>query len=469
MASLSIPRCRIAYGADLGRQRLVLVRAERGGTVTTLWQGPADAAQLKAVNAEVAADGAAGRALLAAALPATEAFARWIETPLIAADKALKVLPALLDVQLPFPLENCLYAFSQLRPGVAKNFRALACAARRTDIEARLAQFAALGLEPALLMHEGLALWRQAQAEIPLAPTTLRVVAYLGDGRTTLAVGSGAGGGELISLHGIRLGADELATPDSPAVRQWVGRVNQLLRALPAGAAGEAVQWLWCGPGADLAAPLESALAQGDSVRYKQLAEPALFLARALALAALAGETGGQLRTGDLTHPALLAHVATGQRRAALNLLIAGGALLALGIGWQVWLQQTNDRLQTEILARAQELSGKANIQYGTEIATVQAALKQRAAELQPFTDALAPVAASDLAAILGAARKYHVTLEALSHSGKSLIIRGATDDWNRCDPLAAELRTLGYTIELSREEAGADELVRFTLKGTRR
>ena len=302
MATSSIPRCRAAYGADLGRQRLVLVRAERGGGLTTLWNGPAEAAQLKAAGLEIATAGAAGRALLAAALPATEAFARWIETPLVAADKALKVLPALLDVQLPFPLETCLYDFSKLRAGAAQNFRALACAARRTDIEARLAQVGALGLEPALLTHEGLALWRQAQAEIPLAPATLRVVAYLGDGRTTLAVGSGAQGGELISLHGIRLGADELAPPDAPAVRQWTGRVSQLLRALPAGTAGEAVQWLWCGPGAELARPLEAALAQGDRVRFKTLSEPALFLARALALAALAGESDGQLRNGDLTH-----------------------------------------------------------------------------------------------------------------------------------------------------------------------
>ncbi len=447
----------------------MLVRVERSGACSTLWNGPADAAQLKAAGTELADASASGRALLAAALPATEAFARWIETPLIAADKALKVLPALLDVQLPFPLEACLYSFSQLRQGAAKNFRALACAARRSDVEARLAQLAALGFDPALLTHEGLALWRQAQAEIPLAPATVRVVAYIGDGRTTLAVGSGAGGGELISLHGIRLGSDELAAPDAPAVRQWAGRVNQLLHALPAAPSGEAIQWLWCGPGAELAATLESALAQGDRLRCKALPEPALFLARALALAALAGEGESQLRTGDLLHPALLAHIEKGQRRSTLNLLFAGGALLALCIGWQIWLQQTNDHLQEEILVRARELSGKQNIQYGTEIATVKAALKQRDAELQPFDEAVKPGAAQLLASLVAAARNNRLTLESFSFSGKALVIHGATDDWNRCDPLAVQLRALGYSAELSREEAGADELVRFTLKGTRR
>lgn len=463
MASLSIPRCRTAYGVDLGR-RLVLVRVERGGATTTLWNGDVDVLRLKSAAAEITATG--DRTLLAAAMPATETFARWLETPLVASDKARKVLPALLDVQLPFPLETSLYDFSRVQPGTGGNIRALACAARRTDVEARLAQHRDLGLDPVLLTHEGLVLWRQAQAEIPLLPQALRIVAYVGDSRTTLAVGNGA---ELISLHGIRLGADELAPPDAPAVRQWSGRVVQLLRTLPATPESEAIQWLWCGPGADLAAQLEAALAIGDRVRFKKLADPVIFLPRALALAALAGETAGQLRTSDLTHPALLAHTAAGRRRTALNLLVAGGALCALAIGWNLWLQQTNDRLQADIVAQAQQLTGSANIPYGQEIPTVQRALKQHAAELQPFLDALASTTTRDLAVLLATARELRLTIETCSFSGKSLLLRGATDDWNRCDPLAARLRTLGYAVELSREEAGVDELVRFTLKGTRR
>jgi hypothetical protein len=461
---LSIPRCRTAYGVDLGRQRLVLVRVERGGASTTLWNGAADALRLKTAANEITAAGE--RALLTAAMPATETFARWLETPLTAADKARKVLPALLDVQLPFPLETSLYDFSNVQPGASGHIRALACAARRTEVEARLAQHRDLGLDPVLLTHEGLVLWRQALEEIPLLPKALRIVAYVGDSRSTLVVGSGT---ELISLHGIRLGADELMAAAAPAVHQWAGRVAQLLRTLPATAEGEPVQWLWCGPGVENVTQLEATLATGDRVRFKKLAEPATFLPRALALAALAGETAGQLRNSDLTHPALLAHAEAGRRRRAFGLLVAGGALSALALGWQVWLRQTNDRLQAELVTQAQQLTGSVNIPYGQEIPIVHRALKQRAAELQPFFDALAPTATRDLAALLAAARELRLTIEACSFSGKSLLLRGATDDWNRCDPLAARLRTQGYSVELSREEAGMDELVRFTLKGTRR
>lgn len=447
----------------------MVVRVARGAAATTLWQeSGADAAgRLPALTAEIAAAVAGGRAVLSAALPATDSFARWLETPLTARDKAAKVLPALLDVQLPFPLETCLYDFSRLQPAAGGQYRAFACAARRTDIEARLAQHRALHLEPVVLQHEGLALWQQALAEIPLAPHAVRIVAYVGEARTALAVGSGPNGGELISLHGIRLGADELAAPDAPALRQWAGRIIQLLHTLPA--TTEPIQWLWCGPGAELAPVLEPVLAGGERLHCKTLAEPITFLARALAHAALQDAVPGNLRSGALTHPAVLAHAARTRRNAVGNLFLAGLALTGVSLGWHAWLAHRETRLQTELVATARQLTGAASLPYGQEVATVQRLLKQQAPELQPFLDAFQPAALHELTGLLAAARTCRVTLDALAHNGKSLILRGATDDWNRCDPFAARLRALGYTVELSREEAGADELVRFTLKGARR
>ena len=382
---MSIPRCRMAYGAGIGRNRLVLVRVERGGSSTTLWQDAPDAARLKSITAEIAAALASGRASLAAALPATESFARWLETPLTARDKALKVLPSLLDVQLPFPLETCLYDFSSLQPDATGRYRALACAARRNAIEERIEQHRALGLDPVVLQHKGLALWQQAQTEIPLAPNALRVVAYVGDGRTALTIGSGNAGGELISLHGIRLGADELATPDSPAVRQWSGRVVQILRGLPATAPAEPIQWLWCGPGAERAAMLETALAVRERLRCKTLTDPATFLARALANTVLAGSPAGNLRTGDLTHATVLAHNARKLRQNVLGLLLAGLALIGIGLGWQIWLQHREDIVQAELQKLACRLKGASSIPLGQEVDQVQKALKQQAANSNRF------------------------------------------------------------------------------------
>ena len=468
---MSIPRCRVAYGADLGRNHLVLVRAERNGSDTTLWQDvtTADKARLKSITSGIAADVTSGRAQFAAAMPAADSSARWLETPLTTPEKALKVLPSLLDVQLPFPLETCLFAITALQPDATGHYRALACAARRNEVEARLEQHRALGLDPVVLQHEGLALWQEAAREIPLAPKTMRVVAYVGDNRTALAVSRGGHRDEIVSLHGIRLGADELAAPEPPAVRQWAGRITQILRALPSTDSAEPIQWLWCGMGAALSAILESALATDARVRFKTLPEPATFLARALAHAALAGSPAGNLRTGELAHASILAHRERIRRHATLNLLLAGLALMGCSLGWQAWLAHQDTLVQRQMLATAQHLTGAANIPYGQEVATVQRVLKQQTLELQPFLDAFRPSAAHDLAEVLAAARTAHVTLDALSYSGKSLILHGATDDWNHCDPLAARLRALGYAVELSREEAGVDELVRFTLKGARR
>ena len=199
------------------------------------------------------------------------------------------------------------------------------------------------------------------------------------------------------------------------------------------------------------------------------LAEPSTYLARALAQTALLGKSTGNLRSGQLTHAAVRAHGERVRRRVALNLCCAGIALAGLSLSWHAWLANREAHVQNEIVAVAAQLTGAAHIPYGQEVATAQRTLKQRAAELQPFLDVFRPSLANELAEVLAAARVCRVTLDTLSHNGKSLILRGATDDWNRCDPFAARLRTLGYAVELSREEAGADELVRFTLKGARR
>ncbi|MCX7009323.1 MAG: hypothetical protein NTY53_19095 [Kiritimatiellaeota bacterium] len=54
----------------------MLVRAEHGGIVATLWNGDADAARLQSACTEIAAAVASGRALLAAALTRERWFTR---------------------------------------------------------------------------------------------------------------------------------------------------------------------------------------------------------------------------------------------------------------------------------------------------------------------------------------------------------------------------------------------------------
>ena len=84
--------------------------------------------------------------------------------------KAEKVFPSLLDIQLPFPLEDCLYQFVEFRRTSEGMVSALVCAARREAIQACLDRYQAQGADPMLLDHEGLALWTQSLVEWPVDP-----------------------------------------------------------------------------------------------------------------------------------------------------------------------------------------------------------------------------------------------------------------------------------------------------------
>ena len=229
-------RDEICYGIDGTESRVVVVRSVRGRgrleqTVVLDRSGPEAGAALAQWAVGIQEEAESGRAVTAVAMPVAQSFTRWLQTPLTSSAKARKVLPSLLDIQLPFPLETCLYRFPCFRRTPA-GIDALAVAAPRQNIAQRLEAFRARGLDPVVLDHEGLALWAQSNQELPLERNTLRIVAYLGADRTVLVTGRD---GDLVGAHSLRQGANEAAGPDEAAGRAFadrlVLRVRQLLQA----------------------------------------------------------------------------------------------------------------------------------------------------------------------------------------------------------------------------------------------
>ncbi len=88
----------VAFGIDFSASKSVIVRAVGRGRRVRFEALPALPEQVEC----------------AAALPTYECFARRIVAPLASAEKARKVLPSLLDVQLPFPIEKCVSLFPEV-------------------------------------------------------------------------------------------------------------------------------------------------------------------------------------------------------------------------------------------------------------------------------------------------------------------------------------------------------------------
>lgn len=401
----------------------------------------------------------------AAALPIHTAFLRRLTVPLESPEKARRVLPSLLDIELPFPLESCAHAFSQLERTPQGNIEALAVAARTEDIAAHIERLRSAGFDPILIEHEAIALWRQSLAEIPLAHEQHRLLVYLGRDRTGLVIGSGRG---LNAATGLRQGAAELSDPQSGGAKRLA-----LWCKTQCEKHGDATWHIaWCGPAAENARAQSAAtriLSEGGVAKNITHKEPEKFLARALAAGLVSGKSNdGNLRTGELAHPATAAFARSRSRTRVAALGVAALVLIALNIAWTQLLTRTQARWQHRLEAEAQVVAGTDRLPRGQELLAAQRAIEAQSAGWNAFQRAREPGAEQTLVKILRAATPYGLTFHNLVIRPQSLLLNGTAADWNDGEKLAAALSGDSWRVVIERSDAGADERVHFKITGER-
>jgi hypothetical protein len=451
---MSVGRMAVGVDVDGGRVWRVEARRKRGRP------------SFRAVE-----QGAGSAAVpVAAALPACAGFVRRLTAPLDSPAKALRVLPSLLDIELPFPLESCAHGFIDCAKAPGGGVEALALAARTEDVTAHLERLRAQGVDPLLLTHEAVALWGQAADEHPLAREQVRLVAYLGADRISLAAGTGRG---LDAATGLRQGLRELfADAAPPAARQVIAqRLAPWWRAQQArlGGGGHVI---WCGPGATDAQrvrEVSALLFGGEPPKSVPVKEPEYLLPRGLAARLLAHPAGeGNLRSGALAHPG--AERASRQRDARRLAALAASALLLAGLsaGWRVLLDHEKNRWQQRLVAEAATLAGTDRLPPGQERLAAQRAMDEQAAGWAAFRQSLEPGADATLARVLASAGRPGLSLQVLTLRPASLLIHGAAMEWSDGEYLERALTADGWRVKLERRDAGADERVHFTLQGER-
>ena len=212
-----------AYGLDVSAGRLVLARCGRRGAPQVALAAAADSDEALRAVQTATAEAAQGAAALAVAAPAALTAVRRLRAPFASVRKAAKVWPALLDVDLPFPVESaaCFYGAPRVENG---GTAALAAALRRSDLEALLETCRAAGADPTHCDAEALALWSQHLAEAPPARVDgVRALVWLGAEHVVVARGRGS---EFMAAHVLR--ASPLADPQAFAAL-WASRARQIL------------------------------------------------------------------------------------------------------------------------------------------------------------------------------------------------------------------------------------------------
>lgn len=446
-----------SYGIDLSERHLVIVRARGRSAVETLVQAGAGRAP-EGFARQISGEVTAGRAHCVGSIGCHESVLRRVSAPFPGVERALKVFPSVLDVQLPFPLEQCACVFTGFEPGATGGTDALALAARREDVQRVLQRFADAGLDAVALDHEGLALWAQSFRERPGDGESGRVVVHIGPAHSTVVYGRE---GRLLGAHGARLGAGDPGDPETRA-RTLAGRVKTWLQAQTAVAVNERTRWLFSGAGAADTGFLAALCKELQVEAARTVDDPHTYLARALALRGLAADKlACNLRTGDQAHPQSRRLADARVRSRALVALLAGLLLCAVNGAALYFAAKRNDDLQRDIQRLAAEMAGSP-APRGQETLVVRRALDERNAVFLPFQRLASPGVSTSLAGVLQALGTNRTVVSRLSLEAGALRFDARPRDAAEVEKVVLELKRAGWTLKISKTESA------ITVEGTR-
>ena len=302
-----------AYGLETAAGRLLLARAVRRGVPQVVLTAAAGSEEARRALQTVAEEVAGGAAALAVCAPAAQTVVRRLRAPFASPAKAARVWASLLDVELPFPVESAVCAYTGARVENGGTV-AIAAAIRKHELATFDEACRAEGCDPTHCDAEALALWSQQGAEAPPARADQpRVVVWLGAGHVAVVRWRGL---DFMAAHVIRTAP--AGGGGAPFEGLWAARMRQILEMHLTETGGSELDLWWAGPGAEdeaQLARLRQNLPGEIAIRHEIHRQPGSLLVRALARRAATG-SGVNFKAGEFAHPALVAIRKKGLRRA---------------------------------------------------------------------------------------------------------------------------------------------------------
>ncbi|HAS82114.1 MAG TPA: hypothetical protein DCS43_05415 [Verrucomicrobia bacterium] len=401
------PWSRVAVGADVSSDGVVAVVGHQRHGRLTFETLPLDAVQA-AVNAHTA---------VACAMAPGQAMTVWLQTPLTVPAKARQVLPTLLDMAMPFAIEDCAYAFTEpvrqaapLPLTEGSGLAALAVAVRRDDVARRLGLLEPHGINPHILDHELLALWTQMLHDEPSAVTVaaqdrVRGLVWVRRDEVLLALGLGS---TFWSAHRL---VDRAGGALERTVRM------QLDTVVGGRYAQHALAWMWGGTEPAACAALRQRVegAFPGSALF-DLPHGKTLLARALAQRALCpGLLRFNLRSGTQAHPAAHQHQQRRIRRQSFLNVALAALLLALGTAADIQRKQQTARAEQRFTQGVERVAGwPVDAKGDNALLIAQRELQARQEALLPLKRAFEPSLMVTLDRLLAAAAASDATIHSL-------------------------------------------------------
>ena len=394
-----------------------------------------------AVPPTLAARLADGSRCSAAAAPAScLLFA--LQPPDLSESKLVRILPSLLDVQLPLPLSECQYAFT--REG--KAFRAHAI--RQSDLARQLDSLREAGCNPARIVPPAVAAWSQALAEIPpQADDEPRALFLCGSAQTLLVTG-----------HGRSLERQTVFKTDAA---EFPRRLRLSFSGMPAD-----LVCLVAGAEHAMASQTLQEAVGASAMRLETARSPEFLLARALAADAAREGRGddANLRTGAFAHPSANRRQSRPIFRLAAALCVCSACIFPLA-GLILARAQTEARAAERAFERAVDsLAGYDVTTKGDR--AVQDARAGLATQLDAAVfDYRDRVVSSRLASLAELAAQSGVTLHHLALDARALTASGTAASVDKAEEFIRLLGDAGFRAVMSEApKTGPDGSVQFFL-----
>ncbi len=462
MASRSIsPAC---YGVDAGAGALRVARARRSWgrvRIEPVYSGTDRSPEAETVCRQMREEQEAGRAVLSLVFPARMTAHRRTVVPAPSPGIARRVLPARLDVELPFPLERSQYLFAHLRKS-AEGWSAFAAAAQEEDL---LRGCAAAPVDPWLLDAEALVAWDAALRD-GLPRSGAAAVSVIGQGRWMTALGRD---GTLESVSAGRAPDDTAPEEEwSAFTEEWSRRMHRAMEWH--GGQGTEGAWLWAGAAlsdAGRARRIRSVF-EGRSFGIRVVSEPAAWLASAAARrAAESRDWPFNLREGALEAPGLARWRSARLRRACTLALAAGVAWAAASFAATRMLDARDRALQARVTREAARIAEMDfhSLPRGFEVKKAEEQLDAREASARPLRDQLRPPLRPVLAKVLKTASEAGIRIEQIKADRDQWTLLGTALDERSARRLQDDLKAFHADANVQLDPPDAEGRVTFRLE----
>lgn len=462
----------IGYGISRDEDRLTIVRAAKGRSGISYdqqWNGPVrqESAEWKNLIGRIYAEVWDGQAVTAVPVPVDKSIFRPLTTPFTSKKKAHRVLPSLLDIQLPFPLEEALTSFIDVSGNKTGPVSSLAVCMRREEYGTFLSDWQELGLDPVAVDHEGLAWWTWYLKKMPPTSSESRVIVAFGQNRSVVMIGTDK---NLLGCYRWNKGVQQFSQQED-AWRDAVNRLQRIclahkkacddhpLHIIQTGSAIEAsvCEAFECVWNAEDVKPAFSCDANGQTALASALAERAL----------VSDMLPCNLRSVDVPHPAELQASGRNIKKSLVFTIILGLLLSAAAAGFYGVLYFRENRIKKHVTELATALTSMKSVPRGQEVLLAERSLESRREELRPFSKAVNDSVTGLLNDLLETAQTHEIKINRLVVRPDGILIRGTSPGWNDCDVLLPLLQKAGYRPAApERQDAGMDERVHFQLQG---